>query len=231
MVTATYAAFFFFGIYRGLWRYTGLEDLVRIAQAVACATLLSMAGLIFAYRFVGYSRMVFIVYGLLLFFGVAGSRLSFRFFGLYLRGRPEKVPVLIYGAGDGGEIVVRECRNNSQMGYRPIGFVDDDPRKQGRTVQGLRFLAGRTSWRKSYNVKKWQVALSLRQRSWPTGMLNRFAPSAGSKDSGSSNCAWNLSTRKVALTRSLCRKPEMERAAGATHVVAHQGLGFSRQNP
>ena len=132
VVAASYVAFFFFGIYRGLWRYTGLEDLVRIAQAVACATLLSMAALIFVYRFVGYSRMVFIVYGLLLFFGVAGSRLSFRLFGLYLRGRrQEKIPVLVYGAGDGGEIVVRECRNNSHVGYRPIGFVDDDPRKAG----------------------------------------------------------------------------------------------------
>jgi UDP-GlcNAc:undecaprenyl-phosphate GlcNAc-1-phosphate transferase len=143
ILTATYAAFFFFGVYRGLWRYTGLEDLVRIAQAVACGTLLSMAGLSFVYRFVGYSRMVFIVYGLLLFFGIAGSRLSFRLFGLYLgRRREEKVPVLIYGAGDGGQIVVRECRNNSTVYYRPIGFVDDDPRKQGRTVQGLRIFGG-----------------------------------------------------------------------------------------
>jgi UDP-GlcNAc:undecaprenyl-phosphate GlcNAc-1-phosphate transferase len=143
VLAATYTAFFFFGIYRGLWRYTGLEDLVRIARAVACGTMLSMAALIFVYRFAGYSRMVFIMYGLLLFFGVAGSRLSFRFFGLYLRGwRQEKIPVLIYGAGDGGEIVVRECRNNSHLGYRPIGFVDDDPRKQGRTVQGLRIFGG-----------------------------------------------------------------------------------------
>ena len=139
VVAATYAAFFVFGIYRGLWRYTGLEDLVRIAQAVACATLLSVTALIFVYRFAGYSRIVFIVYGLLLFLGVAGSRLSFRLFGLYLgKSRQERIPVLVYGAGDGGEIVVKECRNNSTVAYRPIGFVDDDPRKEGRTVLGLR---------------------------------------------------------------------------------------------
>ena len=116
---------------------------MRIAQAVVCATLLSITALIFAYRFAGYSRMVFIVYGLLLFFGVAGSRLSFRLFGLYLgKSRQEKIPVLVYGAGDGGEIVVRECRNNSTVAYRPIGFVDDDPRKEGRTVLGLRVFGG-----------------------------------------------------------------------------------------
>jgi UDP-GlcNAc:undecaprenyl-phosphate GlcNAc-1-phosphate transferase len=143
VLAATYAAFFTFGAYRGLWRYTGLEDLMRIAQTVVCATLLSIAGLIFVYRFVGYSRMVFIVYGLLLFLGVTGSRLSFRLFGLYLgKRRREKIPVLVYGAGDGGEIVVRECRNNSTVAYRPIGFMDDDPRKQGRTVLGLRVFGG-----------------------------------------------------------------------------------------
>jgi UDP-GlcNAc:undecaprenyl-phosphate/decaprenyl-phosphate GlcNAc-1-phosphate transferase len=143
VIAATYAALLFFGIYRGLWRYTELEDLVRMAQAVICGTLLSMAALSLIYRFVGYSRMVFIVYGLLLFFGIAGSRLSFRLFDLFLGGRrEEQIPVLIYGAGDGGEIVVRECRNNSSVGYRPIGFMDDDPRKQGRSVLGLRIFGG-----------------------------------------------------------------------------------------
>ncbi|MEX0806281.1 MAG: glycosyl transferase [Candidatus Binatia bacterium] len=142
VLTATYVAFFLFGLYRGLWRYTGLEDLVRIAKGVACATLLSMAALIFLYRFDGYSRIVFIAYGLLLFLGMAGSRLSFRLFSLVVTPRKEKIPVLVYGAGDGGEVVVRECRKNSHVQYRPIGFIDDDPRKQGRTVAGLRIYGG-----------------------------------------------------------------------------------------
>jgi UDP-GlcNAc:undecaprenyl-phosphate GlcNAc-1-phosphate transferase len=50
--------------------------------------------------------------------------------------------VLIYGAGDGGEVVLRECRQNAQVAFRPIGFIDDDPLKQGRTVAGLRVLGG-----------------------------------------------------------------------------------------
>jgi UDP-GlcNAc:undecaprenyl-phosphate GlcNAc-1-phosphate transferase len=143
VVGATYASFFCFGIYRGLWRHAGLDDLVRIAEAVVCAALVSTAALSLIYRFVAYSRIVLIMYGLLLFFGVAGSRLSFRLFGLFLRKRrQEKIPVLVYGAGDGGEMVVRECRNNASVGYRPIGFLDDDPQKQGRTVLGLRILGG-----------------------------------------------------------------------------------------
>jgi UDP-GlcNAc:undecaprenyl-phosphate/decaprenyl-phosphate GlcNAc-1-phosphate transferase len=143
VLIATYIGFFLFGIYRGLWRYTGLEDLVRIAKGVVCAALLSMSGIVFFYRFDGYSRLVFIVYGVLLFLGMAGSRLSFRLFGLAVaRTRKEKIPVLVYGAGDGGEVVVRECRKNSHVHYQPIGFLDDDPRKEGRTVAGLRIFGG-----------------------------------------------------------------------------------------
>lgn len=143
VLIATFTSFFLFSIYRGLWRYTGLADLVRIAKAVAGGTLLSLAILIVFYRFAGYSRMVFVLYGLFLFFGMAGTRLSFRLFSLFLASRlKEKLPVLIYGAGDGGEVVVRECRNNSKMEYRPVGFLDDDPTKEGRTVQGLKILGG-----------------------------------------------------------------------------------------
>jgi len=143
VVTATYTGFFLFGIYRGLWRYTGLEDLVRIAKAVACGTVLSMAVLILVSRFAGYSRIVFIVYGLLLFLGVAGSRLSFRLFALFMgRTQRQTVPVLIYGADDRGEIVVRACRKNSSVEYRPVGFLDDDPWKAGRSVAGLRIFGG-----------------------------------------------------------------------------------------
>jgi UDP-GlcNAc:undecaprenyl-phosphate GlcNAc-1-phosphate transferase len=143
VLTATFGSFFLLGIYRGLWHHTGLEDLVRIGKAVACGTLLSMAALILIYRFAGYSRMVFILYGFLLFLGVAGSRLSFRLFGLFVpRNQRPTVPVLIYGADDRGEIVVRECRQNSAVQYRPIGFLDDDPWKAGRSVAGLRIFGG-----------------------------------------------------------------------------------------
>ena len=143
VLIASYSAFFLFGNYRGLWRYTGIEDLVSIAKAVMCATLLSMAGLLAVYGFNGYSRIVMVVYGVALFVGVAGSRLSFRLFAsLIHRSRKQKVPVLIYGAGDGGEVVLRECRQNARVEYHPIGFIDDDPLKQGRTVAGLRVLGG-----------------------------------------------------------------------------------------
>jgi UDP-GlcNAc:undecaprenyl-phosphate GlcNAc-1-phosphate transferase len=143
VLIASYVGFFLLGIYRGLWRYTGMEDLVRIGKAAVCATLLSLAGLVFFYRFDGYSRVVLIAYGLLLLLGMAGSRLSFRLFALAVaKTRKETIPILVYGAGDGGEVVVRECRKNSRVAYHPIGFLDDDPNKEGRTVAGLRIFGG-----------------------------------------------------------------------------------------
>ena len=97
VLIASYAAFFLFGNYRGLWRYTGIEDLVSISKAAICATVVSMVGLLAVYGLAGYSRIVVLVYGLLLFVGVAGTRLSFRLFAsLIHRPRQEKIPVLIY---------------------------------------------------------------------------------------------------------------------------------------
>jgi UDP-GlcNAc:undecaprenyl-phosphate GlcNAc-1-phosphate transferase len=143
VVTAAYISFFLSGLYRGIWRHTGLEDLGRLARGVMGGTLLAVAALLFFYRFQGYSRAVFVLYPLFLFMGLVGSRLSFRLFDLFVvRHQSKGLPVLIYGAGDGGEMVVRECRKNLRLGYRPIGFLDDDRQKHGQTVLGLPVFGG-----------------------------------------------------------------------------------------
>jgi UDP-GlcNAc:undecaprenyl-phosphate GlcNAc-1-phosphate transferase len=137
------ATFLACGLYRGLWRYTSMSDLTTLGRAVVAGWIASMVAVLLAYRFEGFSRGMFVMDAVLLFCGVAGSRLSFRLLRVWLvRFQPKTTGkrVLIYGAGDGGELLVRELQNNQRLGLHPIGFVDDDPQKHGRVIHGVRVL-------------------------------------------------------------------------------------------
>jgi len=137
-------AYFSFGVYRGVWRYTGVPDLISYVKAVTSGVVLSILIILLLYRFHGYSRTVFAIYwGICLFF-LAGSRLSFRTIAEALRrnsvtnGRR----VLIYGAGDKGEFALREILNNQKLSLTPVGFIDDDARKHKKKIQGYKVLGG-----------------------------------------------------------------------------------------
>ena len=144
LVVVRLAAFLFFGVYRGIWRYTGMDDLVVFAKAVAGGSLVSILIILFKFRFQGFSRAVFVIEALVMLMLLAGSRVAFRFFRRVLpatnssKGRR----VLIYGAGDAGELLLRELLNNSELSYAPVGFMDDDPKKRGKVIHGLRVLGG-----------------------------------------------------------------------------------------
>jgi UDP-GlcNAc:undecaprenyl-phosphate GlcNAc-1-phosphate transferase len=131
------------GLYRGLWRYTSMNDLSTQVKAVAGAWIVSTLALTLVFRFEGFSRGVFIMQGVLLFLGVSGSRISFRLLRTWIarfQPAPEGKRILIYGAGDGGELLLRELQNNRTLGLVAVGFVDDDPQKQGRVIHGVRVL-------------------------------------------------------------------------------------------
>jgi UDP-GlcNAc:undecaprenyl-phosphate GlcNAc-1-phosphate transferase len=135
------SAFLAFGLYRGLWRYTSMSDLATLMRAVGGAWLATGVGLYLVFRLEGFSRGVLVMDGVLLSVGIAGSRVGFRLLRTYLgrlQGNAAGKKVLIYGAGDGGELLVRELQNNFQLGLTPVGFLDDDPQKHGRVIHGLR---------------------------------------------------------------------------------------------
>src|SRR5919112_1784154 len=131
------------GVYRGLWRYISLDNLIVYAKAGAAGSVMSVLALLFAFRFEGFSRAVFVIDAMFFFMMLAGSRVAFRVFRQLLPhpsagGRR----VLIYGAGDAGELLLREMRNNLELQYTPVGFVDDDPFKKGKVIHGLRVFGG-----------------------------------------------------------------------------------------
>jgi UDP-GlcNAc:undecaprenyl-phosphate GlcNAc-1-phosphate transferase len=148
LVAVKLATFLAFGVYRGLWRYVSLDTLVLYGKAVPAASAASVLALVFAFRFAGLSRVVFVLDGLLLLTLLAGSRLAFRLMRGLLPGPPETRPrrVLIFGAGDAGELLARELLNNPSRCCVPVGFADDDPLKAGRFIHGLRVLGGNGSF-------------------------------------------------------------------------------------
>lgn len=131
------------GLYRGLWRYTSMSDLGTVLRAVGGAWVASIVALVLTFRLEGFSRGVLLMDAVLLLVGIGGSRIFFRFLRIYL-GRFQKQPngrkVVIYGAGDGGELLVRELLNNRELGLTPVGFIDDDPHKHGRMIHGLKVI-------------------------------------------------------------------------------------------
>jgi UDP-GlcNAc:undecaprenyl-phosphate GlcNAc-1-phosphate transferase len=132
------------GVYRGLWRYTSMSDLIVFGKAVVLSSVASVLVLLFAFRFEGYSRKVFVIDAVLMFLFLAGSRLAFRLFRQILPAvtKQDGRRVLIYGAGDAGELLLRELRNNRELQLSPIGFLDDDPAKNGKVIHGLRVFGG-----------------------------------------------------------------------------------------
>jgi FlaA1/EpsC-like NDP-sugar epimerase len=147
--------FFVFGLYKGMWRYTSLRDIWHLAHASLFSILLGIAVILYLYRFQGFSRAVFFMDGIFTFLLSGGLRIGIRYFyaskiqslikngvlsnGRILMSKPRK-QVLIIGAGDAGEKILREIHDNESLNYHVVGFLDDDRRKKGRSVHGVSVL-------------------------------------------------------------------------------------------
>ncbi|MFA5321613.1 MAG: nucleoside-diphosphate sugar epimerase/dehydratase [Smithella sp.] len=137
------------GLYRGMWRYTGIRDFWLLARTSFLSTLVIIFIILYMNRFEGYSRAVFIIDGLLTFLLTGGARMVIRsYYAAYVNPRNftdvfQKInfkKTIIVGAGDAGEKMLREILENYQLDYHVVGFIDDDPAKQGRSIHGVRVL-------------------------------------------------------------------------------------------
>jgi FlaA1/EpsC-like NDP-sugar epimerase len=144
--------YYFFGIYRRIWRYASIRELVLILVAVTTASLIiagAMLGLFYGKVFTAFPRSVLIIDWLLSMTFAGGLRFLFRIVAERSstaanispsRGKRKKW-VLVIGAGDAGAMIVRELKKNPQLNMEPIGFLDDDPQKQDSVIHGVPVLA------------------------------------------------------------------------------------------
>jgi UDP-GlcNAc:undecaprenyl-phosphate GlcNAc-1-phosphate transferase len=141
----TYVSFFVFGVYRGVWRYVSVDDLLRYAGASLGGVALAAVSLLTLFPGTASSPAIFLFFALFLFLGMAASRSSFKILDLFSRQqvRSSEERVLIYGAGDAGEMALRWILMNPDLEFRPVGFLDDDPFMAGRKIHGVEVLGGR----------------------------------------------------------------------------------------
>src|ERR1044071_6541803 len=109
------------GVYRGIWRYISVDNLITCAKAGVAGSVASVLALLFAFRFQGFSRAVFVLDAMIFFLMLAGSRVAFRLFRRMIPApATDGRRVLIYGAGDAGELLLGEMRNNLRLQYTPV---------------------------------------------------------------------------------------------------------------
>jgi UDP-GlcNAc:undecaprenyl-phosphate GlcNAc-1-phosphate transferase len=132
------------GVYSGLWKYLSIDGAIQIAKGVIPGGAAAAVLIFSVYGINGPPRTVFVLQTILLLLAIGGTRLSFRVIrALILRARKPAAdgqPVVIYGAGDAGEMLLREIVNNPTYRYVPVGFIDDDARKTGRVLHGFRIF-------------------------------------------------------------------------------------------
>ncbi len=138
--------FLVFGVlrmYQGWWRYVSLYDLLDLARALAISGAVFMAVCVFG-EMLAPPRSIYVLdFGLSLVL-IGGARGSLRLFReamrAYLPSSPDRRNVLILGAGDTGETLLREINKNPNLPYRVVGFLDDAPNKKGLKIQNATVL-------------------------------------------------------------------------------------------
>jgi len=142
LIAVRVLVFLLLGLHNRLWRYTSLRDIARIFITVVAGSAILFAVIHGVIKVAPYPRSIFILDGLILFVLMSGVRLARRMVRetRYAAGATR---VLVVGAGDAGEMIVRDMLKNPSYGARPIGFIDDNPSKVGRQIHGLRVLGTR----------------------------------------------------------------------------------------
>ena len=141
VIVCKLSAYFAVGVYRNIWGHMSSDEVATYLKAGVLGTLLSVAAVTYIYRFADFSKGIFVIDWLLCTGSLLATRGFFRLSGdLMKRKTLTGDKVLIYGAGRAGELLLREILNNPDLRLNPVGFIDDDPIKTGKKLQGYPIL-------------------------------------------------------------------------------------------
>ena len=131
-----------FRLYQGRWRYTSVYELKAIGESVAVSSFLFAAVAVSPVGPAVYPRSIFVIDAILLTLALGGVRVASRLYAEFTT-RSIGKRLLIIGAGDAGEMLVRDIRTNGSHEYQPVGFIDDNLTKVGHRIQGVPVLGTR----------------------------------------------------------------------------------------
>lgn len=143
LIIGQIVCYFKFKVYRGIWHYASLDDVIRVMQATLISVVIAAPFMSFIALFDVVPRRVLPLYCLILTSLLCGGRLVFRYWAENKRGylhKPnEKVQrIFIVGAGQAGSGLVRDLKRTTA--YLPLGFIDDDKSKLGLELHGVPVL-------------------------------------------------------------------------------------------
>lgn len=143
LVIARLLLFYYIDLFSGWWRYVGIEDIIKIANAIILSTLIFITCIVFIFGLKGFPRSVFVTDSILMFLFLCGIRISTRMLRENLELKKIKgvaQNVVIVGAGNTGITVLKEIKSNPELNLKPIGFIDDDPMKRGYKIKNLKVI-------------------------------------------------------------------------------------------
>ncbi|MCX5784295.1 MAG: nucleoside-diphosphate sugar epimerase/dehydratase [Elusimicrobia bacterium] len=166
ILSARIIAFSYFGLYRGIWRYASLSDLTSIMKAVGYSQVCIVALILFV-QGTQFPRAVLIIDPVLTLFMIGFIRFSIRATREWRASDWKKDAklsrVMIYGAGDLGESVLRDLTSVRHAAYNIVGFFDDNPHKWKQQIHGFTILGGRKVFAKvlaEHNIDQVIVAVN-----------------------------------------------------------------------
>ena len=137
IIACKYLAFYMTGVYKSIYKQISINDLKKLINGTILSSLFCVAVMTYIYRFEDFSKGIFVIDWFFTTGLLFGTRVFFRFFSDSLqRKKLDGDAVIIFGAGKGGEILLREVLSNNALHFKPIGFIDDNSLLTGKTLMG-----------------------------------------------------------------------------------------------